>query len=224
MELLRDVAATSLFRDIDPKDLTRLANIVSTKQVEKGQIIFSTGEAAHGFYSVITGKVRIFRAVPSGKEHVLHVFGPGEAFAEVAVFKDMRFPATAQAMEASKLLYFPAVEFKRALAADPQLSLRLLALLSERLKFFVKKIEDLSLKEVPSRLAGHFLVLAGSHNADTFRLDMPKSQLAAYLGTLPETLSRTLRDMQNKGLIAMDGAEITIQDAAALEALARGEG
>ncbi len=223
MELLPDVAATSLFRDIDPKHLERLANIVSTKQVDKGQLIFSTGDPAHGFYSVISGKVRIFRAVPSGKEHVLHVFGPGEAFGEVAVFKDMRFPATAQALEPSKLLYFPSEGFKNALREDPQLSMRLLALMSERLKFFVKKIEDLSLKEVPSRLAGHFLVLAGSHQADTFTLDMPKSQLAAYLGALPETLSRVLRDMQDKGMITVDGREITLEDKAALEELARGE-
>jgi len=223
MELMREVGSTALFRGLSPNQLERLANITSSRQVDKGQIIFSTGEEAKGFYSVAAGKVRIFRAVPSGKEHVLHVFGPGEAFGEVAVFKDMRFPATAQAMENSRLLFYPRQAFVNALKEDPGLAMQMLALLSERLKFFVKKIEDLSLKELPSRLAGHFLVLADSHHKDTFTLDMPKSQLAAYLGALPETLSRALRDMQDRELILVEGRTITLQDRDTLELLARGE-
>ncbi|AGW13338.1 Crp/Fnr family transcriptional regulator [Megalodesulfovibrio gigas] len=223
MELMRAVGGTSLFQGLAPKQLERLANIATSRQVDKGQIIFTTGEEAKGFYSVATGKVRIFRAVPSGKEHVLHVFGPGEAFGEVAVFKDMRFPATAQALENSRLLFYPRLAFVNTLKDDPDLAMQMLALLSERLKFFVKKIEDLSLKELPSRLAGHFLVLAGSHHKDTFSLDMPKSQLAAYLGALPETLSRALRDMQDRELILVDGRTITLKDRETLELLARGE-
>lgn len=223
MDMTRAVAETTLFQGLTPRQLERLASLASQRAVDKGQIIFTTGEEATGFYSVHAGKVRIFRAVPSGKEHILHVFGPGEAFGEVAVFKDMRFPATAQALEPSTLLFFPRQRFEAALRDDPQLALRMLALLSERLKFFVKKIEDLSLKEVPSRLAAHFLLLADSHGKDSFTLDLPKSQLASYLGALPETLSRVFRDLQDRDLLVVEGRQITLKDRPALEALARGE-
>ncbi|MBU4193129.1 MAG: helix-turn-helix domain-containing protein, partial [Proteobacteria bacterium] len=92
-----------------------------------------------------------------------------------------------------------------------------------KLRLLVNKIDDLSLKEAPARVASYLLLLRSSQDADTFRLDLPKGQIAFYLGTIQETLSRIFKRLTDEGIIAIEGREITILDRERLETLA-GEG
>ncbi|GAU08734.1 Crp/Fnr family transcriptional regulator [Desulfoplanes formicivorans] len=211
-----------LFGGLQEEYLAFLAEIAREMHVTKGQSIFWAGDAGTGFYLVKTGRVKIFRTSFSGKEHILHVFGSGEAFGEVAVFAGDRFPASAVTLEPSRLLFFPRDAFRKLLAREPDLALQMLALLSRRLRSFVNKVEELSLKEVPARLASHFLLLAAAGQTDTFTLDLSKTELSKYLGTIPETLSRTLRKMESQGLVRGNGACIRILDRPGLEEVAEG--
>lgn len=211
-----------LFGGLQEEYLAFLADIAREMHVDKGQPVFWAGDAGNGFYLVRSGRVKIFRTSFSGKEHILHVFGFGEAFGEVAVFAGDRFPASAVALEASQLLFFPRKTFRGLLAREPDLALQMLALLSRRLRAFVNKVEELSLKEVPARLAGHFLLLAAAGQTDTFTLDLSKTELSKYLGTIPETLSRTLKKMESRGLVQGNGACIRILDRPGLEEVAEG--
>lgn len=217
------VAGLEIFAGLSGDRIAKLAAVAEARRRERGRVIFRTGEPADGFYGVVTGKVRIYRASPSGKEHILHVFGPGAAFAEVVVFQGGVFPADAQAMEDSELLFFPRRGFAACLRDDPELAMAMLALLSARLRFFVHKIEELSLKEVPARLAAHLLLLHAAQKKMRLDLELPKGQLAGYLGTIPETLSRVLRKMADDGLIALDGQAVVLHDIPRLEELASGE-
>ncbi len=217
------VAGLTLFSGLDPDKIEKLAAVAELRRREKGRLLFCAGEPADGFYGVASGRVRIYRSSPSGKEHILHVFGPGEAFAEVVVFQGGVFPADAQALEDSELLFFPRRGFVALLRDDPELAMGMLALLSFRLRFFVKKIEELSLKEVPARLAAHLLLLHAAQKRPRLDLELPKGHLAGYLGTIPETLSRVLRRMTEEGLIALDGQAVVLRDVARLEELASGE-
>lgn len=216
------VAGIGLFAGLGPKELAALAGIAEVRRFGRGEDIFFSGDPAEGFFSVASGKVRIYQTSLAGKEHIVHVFGPGEVFAEVAVFAGGVYPASAQALEEGDYLFFPRQRFRRLLADDPDLAMNMLGLLSIRLRQLVKKLEDLSLREVPARLAAHLLLLGAESKKKLLSLDLPKGQLAAYLGTIPETLSRVLRRFADDGLISLSGSSIKILDAGRLEALAAG--
>jgi CRP/FNR family transcriptional regulator len=220
MDKAQAVAAIGLFSGLGPRELAALAGIAEVRSYARGQDIFFSGDPAMGFFSVASGKVRIYQTSLAGKEHILHVFGPGEVFAEVAVFSGGVYPASAQVLEDGEYLFFPRERFRKLLADDPDLAMNMLGLLSIRLRQLVKKLEDLSLREVPARLAAHLLLLGAESKKRMLSLDLPKGQLAAYLGTIPETLSRVLRRFADDGIIAVSGHAIEILDPARLEAQA----
>lgn len=223
MDKKKAVARVTLFEGLSDGEVAALAGIAVVKDYERGQDIFHEGEEALGFYAVASGRVRIFKTSLAGKEHILHVFGPGEAFAEVAVFQGRTFPASAQAMEDSSALFFPRTAFKNLIKGHPEMAMNMMALLSHRLRFLVHRVEELSLKEVPARLAAHLLLLHESQGGEELVLDLPKGQLASYLGTIQETLSRILKRLSDQGFISIQGRRIAVLDAQGLKSLASGE-
>ena len=117
-DTIQAVADISLFSGLGPKELAALAAVAEVRRYARGQDIFFSGDPAEGFFSVASGKVRIYQTSLAGKEHILHVFGPGEVFAEVAVFAGGVYPANAQAMEDGECLFFPRERFRKLLAED----------------------------------------------------------------------------------------------------------
>lgn len=223
MDLIEAANKVTLFHGLPRAQLEALASIAVLKRAPRGQEIFQHGDPADGFYAVAEGKVKIFNSNPAGKEQILHVFGPGESFGEVAVFERGVFPAAAQALADSELLFFPRRAFGEAIRNDPELAMNMLGLLSVRLRMLVRKIEEVSLKEVPARLAAYLLALPRDRGSDRVRLDIPKGQIALSLGTIQETLSRTLKRFAENGLIAMRGREITLSAPERLARIAEGE-
>jgi CRP/FNR family transcriptional regulator len=127
-------------------------------------------------------------------------------------------------MERCRLFFFPKKGFVKVIHENPSLAMNMLASLSQRLKQFSNLIEALSLKEVPGRLASYLLYLSDKNGSiDEFELDIAKSQLASFLGTIPETLSRIFAKMANKELVKINGPLIVIVDRIGLEYLAEGE-
>jgi CRP/FNR family transcriptional regulator len=214
------ISAIPLFDGLPSDQLEALGEIVLGKDFKKGEIIFSEGDEANGFYVVVEGTVKIFKLSVEGKEHILHIFESGEPFGEVPVFAGEHFPAHAEAIAESRLLFFPRDAFINLIKQIPSLALNMLATLSTRLRQFTVKIEHLSLKEVPGRLAAYLLYLSDElGEQDSVDLSISKQQLASLLGTIPETLSRILSKMTKDGLIEMDGRHITIRDRTGLEEL-----
>ncbi len=222
--MIEKLAISPLFVGLPEKDLRGLAQIVVQRTFKKGETIFHEGEEGAGFYLVVTGLVRVFKLSYEGKEQILHVFGPGEPIGEVPVFAGQSFPANAQALMDSSLLYISRADFIDLIKKHPSMALNMLAVLSKRLRRFTKLVEDLSLKEVPGRLAAYIFSLDESGEAGgRVRLEITKGHLASLLGTIPETLSRILAKMTKKGLIETEGPWITILDREGLEELAQGE-
>jgi len=219
------IAAIPLFEGLPAGHLEELGRIVTERVCDRGQLIFSEGGEATGFYVLAAGRAKVFKLSLDGKEQILHVFGPGEPFGEVAAFEGGRYPANAAALEASRLLFFPRAAFVDLLEQRPDLALKMLAVLAKRLRRFTDLVDDLSLKEVPGRVAAHLLYLRNQgENADQVRLDIAKGQLASLLGTIPETLSRILAKMTQAGLIESTGGRIIrLVDPDGLAALARGD-
>jgi CRP/FNR family transcriptional regulator len=225
LKLTDQIGGIPLFRGLTPKHYDELAMIVVDQVVPRGRMIFSQGDEALGLYVVISGRVKIFKLSLEGKEQILHLFGAGEPIGEVAVFAGGKFPAYAEALEETRLFFFPRPAFIDLIRKHPSVALNMLAVLSLRLRQFTSLIEDLSLKEVPGRLAAHLLYLGeGKKDVAEVDLDISKNQLASLLGTIPETLSRILARMARDGFIELSGQRrIRILDRKGLEELASGE-
>ncbi|MDF1590175.1 MAG: Crp/Fnr family transcriptional regulator [Desulfobacterales bacterium] len=215
------ISGVPLFSGL-PEDQRRdLSQIAVNKNYQKGEVIFSEGDTGSGFYIIAAGQVKVFKVSSEGKEQILHIFGPGEPIGEVPVFTGQTFPAYAEALAKSHLLFFPRPAFVELIAGNPSLALNILAVLSMRLRQFTVQIENLSLKEVPGRLASYLIYLSGEQeNRQSVKLNISKGQLASLLGTIPETLSRIFAKMSEQGLIAVNGRQIRLLDSSGLESLA----
>ncbi|MDY6791493.1 MAG: Crp/Fnr family transcriptional regulator [Thermodesulfobacteriota bacterium] len=209
------------FRGLSKNQVEQVGRIAVEKKIMKGKIIFSEGDEGNGFYIVVKGRVKVFKVSPEGKEHILHIVGPGETFGQVAVYAGRSFPASSEAISQSHLLFIPRVAFVGLIADNPSLAMSMLAVLSLRLREFTIQIENLSLKEVPGRLASYLIYLADEQKTeDTISLPISKGQLASLLGTIPETLSRIFTKMSSQNLIQVSGGEIKISDRTGLDDLA----
>ncbi len=221
MDPVSILSAAPLFDGLPPDQLEKVACIALPKDFKKDALIFSDGQDADGFYVVAQGRIKVFKLSSEGKEQILHIFGPGEPVGEVPVFSGGVFPANAVPLEKSRLLFFPKKAFVRLLEENTPLVLNMLAILSRRLRQFTVQVENLSLKEVPGRLAGYLLFLAQEqNNRQHVELSISKGQLASLLGTIPETLSRILSKMKDAGLIGVNGSSISLLDTEGLEMLA----
>ncbi len=213
-----------VFSGLDDAQQEQVRGIAVNKHFSKGRFMFYDGESADGFYVAVEGQVKIYKVSPDGREQIFHVFGPGEPFGEVPVFAGGNFPANAQALKKTHCLYFPRADIQRLIADQPAIALNMLAVLSQRLRAFTVQVENLSLKEVDGRVAGYLLHMAEEqHGGDTVQLNISKAQLASLLGTIPETLSRSLARLKEQELILVDRRQIRIIDRDGLEECSTGE-
>jgi len=221
VNILEAAAQIPLFEGLPADQLEDLIMILTDQVFRKGEVIFSEGEEGKGFYVVIQGRVKVYKLSPDGKEQILHIFGQGEPFGEVPVFTGQKFPAHSEAMEESRVFFFPKQSFVNLIKQNPALALNMLGILSRRLRRFAALIDDLSLKEVPGRLAAHLLFLSKQNKGSKdLELSITKAQLASLLGTIPETLSRILAKMAVQGLIETQGRRIRILNRESLRELA----
>ena len=211
---------SQLFGGLSESHLKEIRRIAVDKYFNKGEIIFFDGDEGSGFYLVVTGTVKVYKVSPEGKEQIFHMVKEGESVGAVPVFSGKSFPANAQAILKSHLLFFPREKFINLITNNPSLTMNILALLSMRLREFTIQIENLSLKEIPGRLAAYLLYLSEEQgDENVIKLNISKLQLANILGTGPESLSRALGNMKNRKLVEVDGANIRLVNRDALEAL-----
>jgi len=216
-----------LFSGLEDREITELEAISASKRYPKGALIFSEDQEAKGFFVVISGRVKIYKLSPEGKEQILHIISPGQTFAEAALFDGHTYPAFAESLAETRVLYFPKESFVNLIRKNPQMSLNMIASLSHWLRKFVSLVEELSLKDVSARLSKYLMDLSAqsgrsSQRGIEFELDIRKSQLASQLGTISETLSRALRRLRDRGIIKVEGKKITILQKEALEEISLG--
>ncbi|MCB9480469.1 MAG: Crp/Fnr family transcriptional regulator [Desulfobacteraceae bacterium] len=202
---------TLMFKSFTDEQIKELIKISSIKTYDNNQMIFFENDPACGFFLIKKGKVKIFKMSEDGKEQILHIFGKGEPFGEAAVFSNTDFPANAQAVVKSEIIYIPKTDLHEIFRKDPSTVMNILAVLSLRLKEFTKLIENLTLKELPERLALYILNQEKTQGKkNRIVLEFSKGQLAKILGTTQETLSRTLGRLSKAGIILVDKREIII--------------
>jgi CRP/FNR family transcriptional regulator len=219
--LIGTLRCCQLFTGLSAEDLAAIAGFAQLLRLAKDDTLFHEGEPSRGFYVVQSGAINVHRVNAAGKEQVIHVFRSGESFAEAGLASPTGYPAHARAVEASTVLLIPKAPILELIGRRPDLALRMLGSMSAHLRVLVGMLDDLTLKDVETRLL-HWLVK--QHRASrsaTIQLPGTKRVLAAELGTSSETLSRTLARLRDRRLIAVAARAIAIRNAAALEDLLR---
>lgn len=202
-----------LFSELTVAEMRQLMRQSAIRRFRRGEFVFVNGDEYHGFFVVLRGRIKVFQSNREGKEQILHLLGPREIFAEVPLLTGGPYPANAQALEDSILLCIYKAGFLDLLRQNSDLSLRLLGAFAKRMREITTRLEDLSLKEVTSRLARYVLdERQKSPIQAAVELSISKATLAAFLGTIPETLSRSFRQLEDAGAITVNGKRIVIRD------------
>ena len=222
--LVNTLRSCQLFTGLPQVDLEQIAAVTVVKSLEKDEYLFHEGDAAIGFYIVQRGAVNVHRVNAAGKEQVIHVFRTGDSFAEVALASPTGYPADARVLEPTQVLLIQKEGILALLKRQPELALRMLGSMSSHLRVLVGQLEDLTLKDVETRLA-NWLVKRCPASADDkavhIELKMPKRVLAAELGTVSETFSRTLAKFREQKLLSVKGRVVTVLSPEKLRALLR---
>ena len=188
------------FAQIDEVRQQRLAQITRIHKFRKGQSIFRQGEPCPGIYIVSRGMVRVFKIAPNGKEHVLHMIGPGNTFAEVAAVGGFDCPAHAEAVAETTCALVPLEPFRKAMAEDHQLCLQMITGLSFWVRQLLSLLEDLALRDATGRIS-RFLLEREPDRDGAVKLPTLKRHVASHLNLTSETFSRTLGRLIEAGMI-----------------------
>jgi CRP/FNR family transcriptional regulator len=212
-----------LLAQVDAAERARLLEMATYLRYPKGRTIFRQDEPCPGIFIVGDGRVRIYKIGPSGKEHVLHLAGPGQTFAEVAAIGGFPCPAYAEAIEPTDCVLLPTEPFTRELRERHQLCLQLIGGLAGWVRQLVGLMEDIVLRDATSRVASYLLTTLSGRQSSV-KLPSLKKHLASHLNLTSETLSRSLRRLEEAGLIerTRDG-RLRIADADGLEQVSLGE-
>lgn len=197
----------SALTDTQLYKITEKSKIISYK---RSSIIFYEEDKADNFYLLAEGSIRIYKLSSKGKEQTLGYISEGEPFGEAAVFMNKNFLANAEAETDCNVIIIKRDDFIDIIKNNPDISLKLLGLLSERLKKFANLIESLSLKEVPEHLCQYLSDLYKKQKTLKLKLPVSKAHLAVHLGTTSETLSRALGKLSDQKIIRVDNKHITI--------------
>jgi CRP-like cAMP-binding protein len=211
---------TVLFGNLRPQELAELASLARTRELAQGEVLFLAGEAAAGLFVIASGTIRAFRVNAQGREQTLHIERDGATLAEVPVFDDGAYPATAIAEQPSTVLFLSKSHVRQFMLRHPELGLTALKLMAQRLRGHAELVDALSLQQVGQRIARFLLDHAERSQVD---LSVTNEELARRVGSVREVVSRTLARLERDGLIAQaEGPKsgkhrrIVIPDVAAL--------
>jgi CRP/FNR family transcriptional regulator len=209
MNVVDILQSCALFSAVERAGFQRLATIARLGHFRKGQMVFHENEPCPGVYVVGQGLVRVFKTGAGGREHVLHMVGPGGSFAEVAAIGNFALPASAEAVTKTTCVLLPLERFRNALAEDHDLCLGMMTGMTLWVRRLVMLMEDITLRDAAGRLARYLLELPQSKAAADGTVKLPglKRYVASHLNLTSETFSRTLRRLVNAGLIAEVGKD-----------------
>jgi CRP/FNR family transcriptional regulator len=225
LSLLRGIP---LFAELQDDALAELARRCVSRSFAVGHVLFTTGEACRGLYLVESGRVRIYRTDPSGREQVLHIEGPGRTVAELPLFDGGPYPASAVTTEDSRLVFLPRPDFEYLYRNHPDIAQAIIRALGRRLRHLVHVTETLAFRDVAARLA-MLLVGYAERGGTTTRdgveieLDRTQEEIAHEIGTARESVSRAMKQLRRKRLIEpLERNRILVPDLARLRALLPG--
>ncbi|MBT9545216.1 MAG: Crp/Fnr family transcriptional regulator [Candidatus Sericytochromatia bacterium] len=210
-------AEGTLFNNLSKEELTQLAQIARERRFDRGQVIFYEGDLGGSLYIIVTGSVKIVIMADDGREHILGLLHQGDFFGEVSLIDGEPRSATAIALDNVSVVMISRDDFIRLLRENPEMSLKIMVTLCERLRKTDKHVESLAFLSAPGRVAQVLLNLAESHAPGqdkniTVSHKITRQEFASLAGTSRETLTRVLMDFQDDGLIKLEKNKIHIYD------------
>ncbi|HHX73399.1 MAG TPA: Crp/Fnr family transcriptional regulator [Firmicutes bacterium] len=210
------------FTGLSAQDLEMVADVMVARFYPKGTILFLEGDRGEALYVIASGRVKISKSSADGREQILHILGSGDIFAEVVLFDRGPYPATAEAAEDTHCWLLHNTAMEQLLQAQPMLAIKLLRVMSRRLRQAQILIRDLALHDVYGRMAGLLLRLLkreGKPHKKGIILDLQltRQEMASMIGTSRETVARVLSRFQKDGILLLEKQKIIILDAEQLQ-------
>ncbi|HEV8347251.1 MAG TPA: Crp/Fnr family transcriptional regulator [Vicinamibacterales bacterium] len=214
---------TTIFRRLSAEDRQRLAAVASLRKFAKGDFLFSEGDASDYLYTIVTGRVKVFKTTARGTDVILELFGPGDPVGAVAAYEARAYPASAVALEPATCLLIPRQAFFALLEAHPTMVRGLLVGLTHRLVELTNRLTELSGGRVDARLARFFLKLADDmgqkrQNGTFIPLALSRQEIADMIGTTIETSIRIMSRWGKENIVLTEKDGFVVVDRAALEA------
>lgn len=211
--------SVSYFSGLSPGELESIKKLIFERAFDRGEMIVSEGESAEALYFLASGVVKVFKTSIDGKEQILNIVRPGEAFNEVSVFDGGPNPASAQAMGPVVLYGISQGGLEGILHDYPQVAQNVIKVLAGRVRHFVSLVEDLSFRHVIGRVAKILIEQAGDGASPVPKLT--QQEMAAMAGTAREVVSRSLKSLEEGGAIRLERHRIVITDEEALKEMAQ---
>jgi CRP/FNR family transcriptional regulator len=199
--------------------MERIRPLVHERSYQRGEIVILEADPCEAIYFVKTGRVKVFKTSPEGREQVLRIMKPGDTFNEVPVFDGGPNPASVQALEPTELYLLAKVDMQRLMREMPGVCINVTRILASRLRHLVELVEDLSFRHVTGRVAKLLLQHAAEPSAPNGAGRLTQQQMATMAGTAREMVGRALKSLEQAGAIRVERGRIVILDKDALERL-----
>ncbi|HRU42373.1 MAG TPA: Crp/Fnr family transcriptional regulator [Candidatus Diapherotrites archaeon] len=212
----------SIFSELEGEFLEKIYKISRVRKYEKGRIIFMEGEPGEAFFYIKSGLVKISKLSRDGREHILHVLNEGHVFAEVTLFSNTEYPATAEVLEDAEIGIIKNEDLEKVIKENPDLSLQMIKYLNKRLVEAHMKIRNLALYDTYERTAQALVKLAEDYGRKSSKgvnldINISRQELANIVGTTRETVIRALTAFKKERLIGIEKNTITIIDLESLK-------
>lgn len=220
IDILKKIPA---FAELKDEDIEEIVKITIKRNFKKGTIIFMEGNPGEAFYFIKSGKVKIYKTTSDGREHIFTILSEGGVFAEVALFNDIPYPATAEVLEDVELGMIKNKDLEDLIRRNVEIALQIIKVFSKKLFSSQQKVKELALGDTYDRIARTLIVFAKDHGIKTpngieIRLNISRQELANMIGTARETVSKSLSQFRKEGSIDIEGRKIIIKDMDKLEA------
>jgi len=195
------VELVPIFKNLSQKDIQTVATLVTHHHYKSGEYIFSAGDAADSLIIVAHGQAKVFQMAANGKEQMLRILQTGDFDGEATLFANSEHGSFAQALMDTSVCQISQKDFQKLMQTAPELAVNMVNALGRRIVQLEQQTTEVTTSSVESRLAGYLLETSAGLNEDVFTLPLKKKDIATYLGTTPETISRKLTSLTEQGMV-----------------------
>lgn len=199
------ISIVPIFNHLDHEDMEKIAKVTAPTTLKKGEHLFRAGDSSHSLYIIHLGKIKVYRLAENGKEQVIRILTPGDFTGELSLFTDLVHDTYAVATEATDICRIQRTQVQDMLVAYPAIALKVLQEFSTRLDQSEMQTTQLGTESIETRLGFYLAQQMEENHSSVIQLPMARKDLASFLGTTPETLSRKLAVFESNGWIAQEG-------------------
>src|SRR5262245_20535552 len=210
----------ALFSGLGDDAIRNIAGLCTRRHLDAGEVLFQKGDRGDSLYGVRRGRIRIETGTAGGGRLTLNVLGPGDLFGEIALFDGQPRTADAIAAEESELFMVRRSDFLTYLEREPRVTVRLLEMLCQRIRWVSDRMEEAVLMPLHARLARRLCALADDFGSE---VHISQEELGISVGAARESVNRQLQEWRRAGIIELRRGRISLLDMARLSAAANGE-